>query len=177
MSGALTALSLVLCFSTVPAVAQGLFNRNLIVNGDAEAGPAAPDGSTKASPIPGWTTYGSFTVIRYGTIGIYPEEYGPADRGRNYFMGGGQGAVRSYAEQTIRLDGVEAGTKFYFSAFLGKSGSGIDPKVTSVTISFQNDRGEEVQKAVLQGPANVDYYNDLPPPVAAIHVRLSQHRD
>ncbi len=158
------ALRLVLLAAAAMSLAaQSLYNRNLIVNGDAEAGPAAPDGRTKASPIPGWTTYGSFTVLKYGPGGMGPDDYGPPSRGNNYFMGGVQGATRSYAEQTIRLDGVEAGTKFYLQAFLGKSVGAFDPKVTSVTISFQNDKGEEVQKAVLQGPANADYYNDLPP--------------
>jgi hypothetical protein len=87
------------------------FGSNLIVNGNAEAGPGSADGCPVTS-IPGWTPHGNFTVVNYdlGTpttvntcVNAYaspPSTAGkaPPDHGANLFAGGkyedsGTGAV------------------------------------------------------------------------------------
>lgn len=45
-----------------PARSQ-IFGTNLIVNGDAEAGPADPTGSSPVSNIPGWTRSGPTNMV------------------------------------------------------------------------------------------------------------------
>jgi uncharacterized protein (TIGR03437 family) len=146
-----------------PAAAQGLYGRNLVVNGDAESGPGMTNTRSKASPIPGWTTYGAFTVLQYSSAdGISLRDEGPVDRGKNFFVGGNPAATRSYAEQVIRLEGVETGAKFYFSAFLGMNYGDGDPKAITVTASFTNDKGDVIQEAVLNGPKSGVTDFDMP---------------
>jgi uncharacterized protein (TIGR03437 family) len=141
-------LLLLLGAGSAPAAAQGLYNRNLVVNGDAEAAAGT-----------GWKTFGSFSTAAYSSDSISSSDDGPVDRGRSYFTGGSNGSVRSYAEQVIRLDGVDAGAKFYFSAFLGKNYGNLDPKFITLTASFMNDQSAVVQEAVLNGPAVATDYN------------------
>jgi len=66
----------------------GLFDTNLIVNGNAEAGPGSVSGND-IETVPGWTTANGFTVASYGVAsGIATNIPGPANRGTNYFAGG-----------------------------------------------------------------------------------------
>ena len=92
----LVVLFLILGASVIPAAGQGLYGRNLVVNGDAEAGPGMPDPQQKANPITGWTTNGSFTVVQYSANSISPSDDGRADRGKNYFIGGGSASPTGY---------------------------------------------------------------------------------
>lgn len=157
------AATLLVLPGAVPAATQGLYGRNLVVNGDAESGPGMTSPSQKASPIPGWTTNGAFTVLQYSSgDGISLRDAGPVDRGKNFFVGGNPASTRSYAEQVIRLDGVEAGTKFYFSAFLGMNYGNGDPKAITLTASFTNDKGDVIQEAVLNGPKSGVTDFDIP---------------
>lgn len=70
-----------------------IFNTNVIVNGDAEAGSGALKNNAVV-PAPGWTTTGNFTVVQYRddtdpNPGIPRlSDPGPADRGANFFAGG-----------------------------------------------------------------------------------------
>ncbi len=84
-------------FGALPAHASSsVFERNLIVNGDADGGTASADGETVS--IPGWNTQGtSFTVVDYGGTGTAPgggtfvwpsSSGGPSDHGPNLFGGG-----------------------------------------------------------------------------------------
>jgi uncharacterized protein (TIGR03437 family) len=95
--GAADSLSFVLsALGTNPASVLGA---NLLVNGNAEAGPNAPNGSL-APYIPGWsTTYGA-SVAPYGGSGfISATDPGPADRGTNLFTG----VYAGEATQTISM--------------------------------------------------------------------------
>lgn len=76
---------------------------NLLVNGDAEAGPGSPDGA-KVMSAPGWKVTGLFNVVQYGATNGYPEASapGPANRGKNFFAGGPDGNV-STATQVVDL--------------------------------------------------------------------------
>src|SRR5919198_6344963 len=82
---------------TVPR-ADSLFGTNLIANPDAEAGPGSADGC-KVGFIPGWTSFGNFTVVNYGIttpidscVPSYtspdPANGAPPDHGTNLFSGG-----------------------------------------------------------------------------------------
>jgi hypothetical protein len=103
------ALALATLASTPAAAAPlTLFGHNLIVNGDAEAGPGAYD-ETVVVRVPGWTTTGNFTAVQYGAAGAFPmsDDPGPPDRRRNFFSGGPNNA-RSSAFQMIDVSAVAA---------------------------------------------------------------------
>jgi hypothetical protein len=106
--------------------AAALYGTNLIVNGDAEAGPAPS--LTTVVAVPGWTTItGSFTVVSYATGGGFPTNAnpGPSNRGANFFTGGpGDDNGVSVAVQSIDLSAgaadIDAGSvAFDLSGFLG----------------------------------------------------------
>jgi hypothetical protein len=79
-----------------------MFNTNLSVNGDAEAGVGSPLGNT-AMPVPGWITTNGFTAAIYGAAADIPTNCpGPANRGTNLFTGG-YGSLPSSAYQLIDL--------------------------------------------------------------------------
>jgi hypothetical protein len=99
-------VALAVALAAAPASAASaptLFGGNLIVNGDAEAGAASPDGYSVV-PIPGWTTSGPLVVVAYGTDGGYPSstDPGPTDRGENFFAGGPDNASSS-ATQLVNV--------------------------------------------------------------------------
>lgn len=79
---------------------------NLIVNGNAEAGPSSPTGAPV--PVPGWTTSSAFTVVPYNAPGGFPGDNspGPTDRGNQFFAGGT--VEFSSATQTIDVSGNAA---------------------------------------------------------------------
>ncbi|HEX3468478.1 MAG TPA: hypothetical protein VHT05_10400 [Candidatus Elarobacter sp.] len=117
------ALGLFVPIATTGALAAGLFGTNLVVNGNAEAGPGAPSNGQVMKP-PGWTTTGQFTAVQYGASGGFPDKTspGPADRGKNFFAGGN--APVSTATQSISLAAaaaaIDAGSvKYTMSAWLG----------------------------------------------------------
>ena len=81
----------------VGASAQGAVpTGNVVANGSAEAGAGSSDGSVV--PVPGWTTAGSFTVVRYGAPGFPSSQPGG---GLNLFAGGHDPS--SGAAQTLDL--------------------------------------------------------------------------
>jgi len=135
-----------------PAAGQGLYGQNLVVNGDAES-------ALVAGKIPGWTTTGPFTVVQYGSSGsLSLTDDAPGDRGKSYF-GGGTGTALSSASQVIQLPGVEAGTKFYFSGFLGKNYGDQNPKFITLTASFTDGQNppKVKQDVVLKGPEDAEF--------------------
>jgi hypothetical protein len=78
-------------YAILPALlifaAPSLYAQNLVVNGDAEAGPGG-DGVTIIPP-PFWNVTGDFTTVLWSTPGwMSPSDPGPPDRGNNYFAGG-----------------------------------------------------------------------------------------
>lgn len=70
---------------------------NLLVNGNAESGPASTGGPVAS--IPGWTVTGGATVVTYGAPGGFPtsSDPGPPDR-LNAFFAGGNTASSSLAQ-------------------------------------------------------------------------------
>jgi choice-of-anchor C domain-containing protein len=88
---------------------DAIFGANLILNGDAEAGPGSPTGN-EVVPALGWTTIGSFTVVQYGgrdsqAAEVGPDDPGPVNRGKNFFAGGPDNASSS----AVQIIDVSAG--------------------------------------------------------------------
>jgi hypothetical protein len=146
--------TLVLSIAATSAVlAAGIFATNLVVNGNAEAGPGAPSGSGVMKP-PGWTTTGHFTAVKYGASGGFPDKTspGPTDRGGNFFAGGN--APVSTATQDISLaDGAadidKGGVKYVFSAWLG--GYGTQDDNCKIMLIFKGADGASIAQTQL-GP-------------------------
>jgi hypothetical protein len=81
----LTLLGALVAASPAAAFSSG----NLIVNGDAEAGAASPDGNS-AVDVPGWMIENGFTIGMYGTVAGFPTAAQSAtwNGGSNFFAGG-----------------------------------------------------------------------------------------
>ena len=132
-----------------------IFDRNLVVNGDAEAGPGTPDAGSPAMPPPGWKTTSNFTAAQYGGSGGLPAKTdpGPADRGVNFFSGG-NGNAASWARQRIDVGAgaaaIDAGTvRYKLWAFLGGFSGQEDHTVISAT--FVDAGGRDLGVATI-GP-------------------------
>jgi len=133
------------------------FGQNLVVNGNAEAGPGSPNDGAKLMPIPGWKRMGTFTVIQYGGSGGFPDKNspGPSNRGKNFFAGGpGSPKDQTSASQLIDVSTLSAGlksgkAKFSFSAYIGGFASQAD--YGYVTAAFLDSNGKRVGSAKL-GP-------------------------
>jgi hypothetical protein len=97
-----------LLIAATAAHGQSLFWKNLIVNGDAEAGPGSPSGFPDPPELykpPGWTVTEELLAVQYAASSTNitvpaPGSPGPANRGRNFFDGGQDNAFSS-AEQVI----------------------------------------------------------------------------
>src|SRR6516165_22655 len=88
---------------SAPAHSQ-ILNKNLIVNGYAEAGPAVNNATDpQVSGIRGWTVTGGFSVGKCNG-GNFPSDgdYLPVVRGRQLFYGG-PGSKPSTGAQTVDL--------------------------------------------------------------------------
>jgi hypothetical protein len=138
---------------TTGVLAAGMYGTNLVVNGNAEAGPGAPSNSGVMKP-PGWTTTGEFTAVKYGASGGFPDmtSPGPSDRGANFFAGGN--VPVSTATQTISLAAgaadIDKGTVTYvFSAWLGGYSSQDDN--AKVALIFKGADGASIAQTQL-GP-------------------------
>ncbi|MEA2641751.1 MAG: hypothetical protein QOF51_3145 [Chloroflexota bacterium] len=141
--------------SSVAPASQAVLGVNLIVNGDAEAGPGATDDSGIVPP-PGWNTTGNFTVVAYGAAGGLPEvtDPGPSDRGQNLFSGGPDN-VSSSINQLIDVSTLgatidESGIRFSLAGYLGGFSSQEDNAM--LTASFLGDGGAVLASASI-GPA------------------------
>lgn len=135
--------------------------QQLLVNPDAEAGPAAPDQGTLIS-IPGWTSTSQFTVIDYGNPGGFPSatDAGPPVRGKNFFAGGN--VTPSSASQTVDLSAcaaaIDAGSlKFDFSGWLG----GLDSQGDKATVVAEFRNGASSLGSVTLGPVTVTDRNSI----------------
>jgi FecR protein len=128
---------------------------NLVLNGDAEQAAGAIDSSTRVA-APHWAGTGTFTTVKYGTSG-FPSltDFGPPDRGKNFFAGGPNAAV-STGSQTVdvsrfasAIDG--GGMVMYASAWLG----GFSTQNDSATVSFtsQNAGHQALDHQLILGPA------------------------
>jgi hypothetical protein len=140
--------------STAPAVSSNSLGKNIIFNGNAEAGPGAPDDSTIV-PAPGWTGSEKFTVVQYGASGGFQDASspGPKDRGKNFFAGGPD-SEQSTAKQTIQVASlasqIDAQQLTYkFEGWLG--GYQDQDDNATVTAEFMDASGKALKKATL-GP-------------------------
>ena len=137
------------------AGAQELYGQNLVVNGTAEAAPAAPNPDVLAT-IPAWIRTGTLNVLAYGTPGGFPtpSSPGPASRGSNFFFGGA--SAIAFGSQTIDVSSgaadIDAGLVSYdFEAYLGGKGTEEDNAVLSLV--FNDENGQSVGTASLNGPS------------------------
>ncbi len=138
-----------------------LLTQNLIVNGNAEVGPGAPNENT-IEPIPGWTRHGSIDVIQYGTSGSYisTTDPGPSNRGENYFYGGGDN-IANYGDNTttsltqtinVSLASVlisQGHIQFTLSGWLG--GYSDQGDYAQLTMQFVSSTGQKLSTASI-GP-------------------------
>src|SRR5215468_6414116 len=99
--------TLILLAAAAFSLPAQILNKNLILNGDAESGPAVKEPTAaKVSSIPNWTTTGGFSVGTYGENGFLSSgDYGCVNRGKQMFYGG-PGAQRSTAVQSVDLSGA-----------------------------------------------------------------------
>lgn len=139
-----------------------LLNQNLVINPGAELGDASDDGWLVAV-VPGWTTTGNFTAVRYGPDWDYPSQTdpGPADRGNNFFSGGPENAA-SGASQNITVAALaglidSSSVSFALSAFLGGYLNQGDNAV--LTATFLDSNGNALGSSDLGPVTNTDRQN------------------
>ncbi len=139
--------------ATAPATAT--LDTNLIFNGDAEH----ERGYTHYSGEPdawaaGWYDPGYLTVLRYDAPDGFPSsaDPGPADRGENFFAGGGV-SYSTDISQLIDLAplalAIDSGATYELSAWLGGYADNNDR--ASLTASFLARDGSELGSATV-GP-------------------------
>lgn len=133
------------------AYGQGILGSNLIVNGNAEMGPAGT-ATTTVTSIPGWTVTGEANVLPYGLTGYVlltdptpaPPPFGPGP-GFQYF------GCRSGACTLIQNIDVSSGAsiisggnvKFTAFAYLGTRIGGGSTNAPHMTVAFENASGQE----------------------------------
>jgi hypothetical protein len=130
---------------------------NLIVNGNAEAGPGVVHTSTTAY-VPGWSTAnGAFVAPYGGTNWIATTDPGPADRGVNLFCG--PGSSYQYLDVSPAASLIDAGqVTFVVSAWLG-SLAGTNPP--TLTFTFFNWAGTRLVHIVLTFPGDDSMADDI----------------
>jgi len=136
--------------------AQGIFGNNLIVNGNAEAGPAGTVTSAAAS-IPGWTrAVGSANVLPYTIAGyLVSTDPAPPDHGFQYFAAGVKAGTYSLTQDIDVSSGASVisggNVKFTASAYLGSAkGTGLAPPA-QMAVAFKNAGGQTFSTTTL-GP-------------------------
>jgi uncharacterized protein (TIGR03437 family) len=150
---------------SAPAWAQSsILNTNLIVNGNAETGPAGTGVVTPVSTIPGWTVVsGKPTVLPYNYTTTAPQQptYGfpqltspaPPDHGFQYFAAAFP-STQAVMSQVINVSAASGlinanNAEFVASAYMGSAG-GVSVG-TSVAVAFQNAGGQTFNTVTL-GP-------------------------
>lgn len=136
-------------------------SENLLVNGDAEAGTGANDGSVVT--VPGWQTSGFFTVMRYDgrSDELLSTSPGPSDRGHNFFLGGNQGESSS-ATQRVSVSrfaqAIDSGrAEFRLSGWLG--GWETQNDQATLTVTFTDARGARLGTSSIGPVTNTDRQN------------------
>lgn len=151
----------------LPSPGQLVGQPNLIVNGGAEIGTGSLDGLAVTS-VPGWTVTGLFNEVQYDAsdgqgVGGWPtfSTPGSADRGQNYFAGGGGGV--STATQYVNLararSEIDRGNvAFSLGAWIGGTGSLAED--ATVTTTFLSSSGHALASATL-APVTAAQRNDV----------------
>ena len=125
------------------------YDTNLLLNPNAEEGPATSNGELVSS-VPGWTTTGTFTVVTYdspdGATG-FPKtsDPGPPNRGLKFFAGGinapisGTSTVTATKKSMFQANAADINNNtvgYELSGYLG--GFGAQPDDARVTLTFFN---------------------------------------
>ena len=162
--GAVAAASLVAVVVAVGASAHTSAVPNLIENGGADLGPAVSDASGVVSTIPNWTRTGSFTVVKYGAPGGFPDAaVSQTIGGKTNFFAGGPSNPKSGATQVVNVTrykaAIDAGKRTAtLSGFLGGYSSQAD--ALAVTATFLSATGKTL--GVLRiGPVTVSQRNSM----------------
>ena len=139
---------LVLTYIAEGQVSGTIFDHNLVINGNADTGAPTSD----AGAMPGWTNPAGTPMVKAYPPGPKSALGVPADHGPNFFAAGS--ADKSTLSQVIDLSpGATAidggGVTFEASAYL--AGEGSDDDNARVTISFANDKKQEIGSATI-GP-------------------------
>ena len=148
-----------------PSAAQSILNTNLIVNGNAEAGPAGTGVVTAVASIPSWTVQsGKPTVLPYNLTSTVPQQPtngyeqltdpAPPDHGFQYFAAAFP-SLPAVLSQVINVSAasslINAGNaEFIASAYMG-SAAGISVG-TQMAVAFQNANGQTFSTTTV-GPA------------------------
>src|SRR5579862_6307868 len=168
IEAAMAGCSILLCLlgvlNVAPTVrAQSIFNTNLIVNGNAEAGPAGSLSSLAAS-IPGWTRSTdrvNVNVLPYGLTGaLQTSGQIPPDHGFQYF-GGTQddfpdpGTITQTVDVSSAASAINAGdVEYSASAYLGSAGVDAEGSSASMAVAFKNAAGQTINTITL-GPLHI----------------------
>jgi uncharacterized protein (TIGR03437 family) len=150
-----SALAIAVCGVSATRVdAQGLYGRNLIVNGDAETGSASDGGATPVASIPGWTRGGNADVVLWNQKNNLntTQDAGPATPGTNYFTGGPGDAGSSNLSQNLDISAggpqIDAGeVSFDLSAYVG----GMGGDYSKLVFTFLGAAGNNISTVTL-GP-------------------------
>jgi hypothetical protein len=133
----------------MPTIISG----NLVRNGGAEIGGAAPDASHVVRPA-GWTTTGSFTAVKYSAGGGFPDAaVSKAIAGGKQFFAGGTPGVVSTASQVVPVPAAfhKAGVKATAALYAALGGFSVQRDQASVTATFLSTTGTKLG-AVRVGP-------------------------
>src|SRR5450432_731489 len=155
------ALAFALAAAPLPSAHAVPYSTNLLVNGNAEAGPNSPGGTPVS--VPGWTTSSAFTVVPYGAMGGFPQasDPGPPNRGVQFFAGGN--AATSTATQDLDVSANSANinsgiVRYNLSGWLG--GYLTDGDNAHVTITFFDTASNALGTATI-GPVTAANRNNM----------------
>jgi uncharacterized protein (TIGR03437 family) len=148
--------TLLLCAAALVAAAQtihaqsSMLGTNLIVNGNAEAGPASPDGSALVASIPSWTrATGNANVLPYGLTGfVLLSNPAPPDHSFQYFAAqGGPATLTQVINVSSGASTISGGNvKYTVSAYLGSTRCCATAQLDA---AFQNASGQTFATATL----------------------------
>jgi uncharacterized protein (TIGR03437 family) len=178
--GVADSLSLVL--TPLGTNAGAVLGTNLVVNGNAEAGPNAR-APNLALYVPGWSTTNEASVAAYGggTNWIQTIDPGPADRGTNLFWGGSGYLSTMYQEIDVSAAAslIDAGQVTYaISAWLGSQGGLISPALTYTFLDWSGSQlvatsqlGHDTLRDT--GLIEVAHSDTLPAGTRVVHILLT----
>ena len=128
--------------TALPLAAQGVLGHNLILNGDAETGPAVASVATTVASIPGWTRTGNLNVLSYNTPTSLQTATTPAppDHGFQFFAAGtGISSITQDIDVSSAAAAITAGTvRFTASAYMGTAYGGTP----NLSVAFKNAKGQ-----------------------------------
>jgi uncharacterized protein (TIGR03437 family) len=142
------------------AQAQSIFGKNLIVNGDAEAGTASTAAGTAIASIPGWTAAASPNVLPYSLkLRLEPTSIGPVNRGANYFaaVNTAKAVLTQKIDISAGASAIDAGNvSFDASAYLG----GDSEDNAQMLVTFLGASGNTLSSVTLGPVLHADRYEN-----------------